>query len=267
MSNLKNQNIANKIRTKLLLLIAKESMIKIDENTNLSMLNSVPLNEINKQYQIKNFKITIDNKVINGGKNLCINYSSKVNSRPFINNLLNEQFEKYVKNNSKIDPIKLGIKRKISQYKLNIVFKKEKFRINSNKKKLIEIQKNYICFLRSMANLLKNYSLNKKDNPNFNRQKSVKIRESDVEYKLKNKLNKNRFHTNKELSQNKNLNVLVKNKNTKKKKITNKLNINTDIDEITNENKQQKVKSVKYLYSVQNYKSLFDQTFEEESMN
>ena len=126
MSNFKYQKKANKIRTKLLLLIANESIINIENNTNLSMLNSISLNEINKQYQIKNFKITIDNKVINGGKNLCINYSSKVKSRPFINNLLNEQFEKYTKNNSKIESIKIGIKRKISQYKLNIIMKKEK---------------------------------------------------------------------------------------------------------------------------------------------
>ena len=38
MSNLKNQNIANKIRTKLLLLIAKQSIIKIIENTNIKMI-------------------------------------------------------------------------------------------------------------------------------------------------------------------------------------------------------------------------------------
>ena len=268
MSNIKYQKNANKIRTKLLLLIANESIIKIDKNTNLSMLNSISLNEINKQYQIKNFKITIDNKVINGGKNLCINYSSKVNSRPFINNLVNEQFEKYIKNNSKLESIKIGIKRKISQYKLNIVFKKEKNKIDPKKKKLIEIQKNYIFFLRSTANLLKNYSLNKKYNQNFNRQKSVNIRETDIQSKLKNKLVKSRHYTNKELPPNKNTNVLVKNKITKKKKKENKhLRINTDIDDITYENKHHKVKSVKYYYSIQNYKSFFAQNVEEENIN
>ena len=267
MSNFKYQKKANKIRTKLLLLIANESIINIENNTNLSMLNSISLNEINKQYQIKNFKITIDNKVINGGKNLCINYSSKVKSRPFINNLLNEQFEKYTKNNSKLESIKIGIKRKISQYKLNIIMKKEKkIKINPKKLKLIEIQKNYIYSLREMANLLKKYSLNKKTNQNYNRQKSVNIRENDISIKLKKKLDKNiNFFNNEE---NQNINDNVKNKSSKKKKnFRQHLRIDTDIDDNIIEDKNHKVKSVNYYYTRQNYKSLYNQNVEEETIH
>ena len=83
---------ANSIRTKLLLLIAKEQSQKRNQiNKNLMMLNSKSVEEINEQYQINSFKITISNKIINGGKNLCMNYSSKKNPRSLVNSNNNEE--------------------------------------------------------------------------------------------------------------------------------------------------------------------------------
>ena len=68
-----NKEKANLIRTKLLLLISnEEKKRKIEKGKNLLRLNSKSFEEINEKYKINNFKITIENKRINRGKNLCI---------------------------------------------------------------------------------------------------------------------------------------------------------------------------------------------------
>ena len=157
-------------------------------------LNSKSVEEINEQYQINSFKITISNKIINGGKNLCMNYSSKKNPRSLVNSNNNEEEklkEKFTNNKilrrsvilqsmpmpKEFDKILIKAKRKISQNKLqNEIFSPEKKKrdFNFKKKKIIEIQKNSISILRNLANLYKNYNLCKKTS-SLKRQKSVLI--------------------------------------------------------------------------------------------
>ena len=152
-------------------------------NKNLMMLNSKSVEEINEQYQINSFKITISNKIINGGKNLCMNYSSKKNPRSLVNSNNNEEEklkEKFSNNKilrrsvilqsmpmpKEFDKILIKAKRKISQNKLyiesSLADKKNNKDFNPEKLKMIEIQKNSISTLRNIANLLKDYNTCKK---------------------------------------------------------------------------------------------------------
>ena len=137
---------ANIIRTKLLLLIATEQSIKKHSlNNNVMMLNSKSFDEINKKYQINSFKITMSNKIINGGKNLCMSYSSTMNPRSLFNTsqikdddklkekLISKKIvSKKLESNlmetrklnlpNKFEKIIIKAKRKISQNKLHIEF-------------------------------------------------------------------------------------------------------------------------------------------------
>ena len=141
---------ANLIRTKLILIIAQENEKKKSLNKNVMMLNSKSVEEINEQYQTNNFKITLNNKIINGGKNLEINYYSKDNPRRLVNTpqkigeYLKDKIENNKSENQSIkknnvlkeninypfinyDKILIKAKRKISQNKLqNEIFSPEK---------------------------------------------------------------------------------------------------------------------------------------------
>ena len=144
MSDLKNKK-ANIIRTKLLLLISNEQTEK-KEKKNLKMLNSIPIEEINSQYHLKNFKITLDNKIINGGKNLCMSFSSKDETKNIKNSNNNKKNEnlKYIKRKNPIfafeftkdlESIKIKSKRKISEFKLkSFKEKKKKKKTDKNRK-------------------------------------------------------------------------------------------------------------------------------------
>jgi len=220
-----NKEKANLIRTKLLLLISnEEKKRKIEKGKNLLRLNSKSFEEINEKYKINNFKITMENKRINGGKNLCISYSSKINPRPLLNsedeslkNYMNNkmEFEKY------LDSIKINDKRKISEVKLKCEKKKKKINFNLEKEKLMELQKKSVSKLRKMVDLFINFS--KLKNKKMKRQKSVKIK---LENNMKNTYNKNLHYSSK-------VSLFSKNKfkrNAKKKKTeTTNSKIITDI--------------------------------------
>ena len=137
MLNIKNKK-PNLIRTKLLLLIAKEQ-IKTKKEQNLLKLNSKTFEEIDEQYETKNFKIKMHQKTINGGKNLCISFSSKFQPRYLKNE--DENKNKIIYNfeiGNNLESIEINAKRKISQIKLkNIeipIYKKKKFLILKKKK-------------------------------------------------------------------------------------------------------------------------------------
>ncbi len=223
---------ANSIRTKLLLLIAKEQSQKRNQiNKNLMMLNSKSVEEINEQYQINSFKITISDKIINGGKNLCMNYSSKKNPRSLVNSNNNEEEklkEKFSNNKilrrsvilqsmpmpKEFDKILIKAKRKISQNKLYIESslpdKKNNKDFNPEKLKMIEIQKNSISTLRNIANLLKDYNSCKKQ---IKRQKSVSIQIENSQMKNEEEKNKRRatFYSSKGIPKIKNGNLFGRN--------------------------------------------------------
>ncbi len=223
---------ANSIRTKLLLLIAKEQSQKRNQiNKNLMMLNSKSVEEINEQYQINSFKITISDKIINGGKNLCMNYSSKKNPRSLVNSNNNEEEklkEKFTNNKilrrsvilqsmpmpKEFDKILIKAKRKISQNKLYIESslpdKKNNKDFNPEKLKMIEIQKNSISTLRNIANLLKDYNSCKKQ---IKRQKSVSIQIENSQMKNEEEKNKRRatFYSSKGIPKIKNGNLFGRN--------------------------------------------------------
>jgi hypothetical protein len=235
MSDLKNKK-ANIIRTKLLLLISNEQTEK-KEKKNLKMLNSIPIEEINSQYHLKNFKITLDNKIINGGKNLCMSFSSKDETKNIKNSNNNKKNEnlKYIKRKNPIfafeftkdlESIKIKSKRKISEFKLkNFKEKKKKKKmIRIEKQKTIEIQKNYILSLRQLAKTFINYSTNKKrKKENYKRQKSVIIKEN-VDHKFKSK-----FYSVKEVPE-------IRQESLKKKKKKSKPNI--DLNSLESENEE-----------------------------
>ena len=74
-----NKKKANLIRTKLILIIAKEQeelKLKYKKNK-LMMINGKSSLEIDEQYSTNSFEITI-HQIINGGKNLCVSSSSKI---------------------------------------------------------------------------------------------------------------------------------------------------------------------------------------------
>ena len=224
---------ANLIRTKLILIIAQENEKKKSLNKNVMMLNSKSVEEINEQYQTNNFKITLNNKIINGGKNLEINYYSKDNPRRLVNTpqkigeYLKDKIENNKSENQSIkknnvlkeninypfinyDKILIKAKRKISQNKLqNEIFSPEKKKrdFNIKKQKIIEIQKNNISILRNLANLYKNYNLCKKTS-SLKRQKSVLIQMKNNN--LKN-LNQNIFFSSKGMPKVKNSSLFSKN--------------------------------------------------------
>lgn len=226
---------ANIIRTKLLLLISNEQTGK-KEKKNLKMLNSISIEEINSQYHLKNFKITLDNKIINGGKNLCMSYSSKDETKNVKNNnnKKNENLVKYIKRKNPIfnfqmsknlESIKIKSKRKISEFKLkNFKEKKKKKKIVPiEKQQTIEIQKNYIRSLRELAKTFINFGMNKKrKKENYKRQKSVIIKEN-----VDNKFN-SKFYSMKEIPE-------IKQENFRKKKKTLKTNIDLNCLESENE--------------------------------
>ncbi len=131
----KNLKKANEIRTKLLLLTSKEQTIrkKKSKERNLMMINGKSSFEIDEQYSINLFEITM-HQIINGGKNLCISSSSKIKPRTSL--FINEQTNKNnilddVNNSSQlipsneIDSIKLQSKKKISEEKLKLKSYKE----------------------------------------------------------------------------------------------------------------------------------------------
>ena len=253
---------ANSIRTKLLLLIAKEQSQKRNQiNKNLMMLNSKSVEEINEQYQINSFKITISDKIINGGKNLCMNYSSKKNPRSLVNSNNNEEEklkEKFSNNKilrrsvilqsmpmpKEFDKILIKAKRKISQNKLYIESslpdKKDNKDFNPEKLKMIEIQKNSISTLRNIANLLKDYNTCKKQ---IKRQKSVSIQIDNSQMKNEEEKNKRRatFYSSKGIPKIKNGNLLGRNSYFKgidtKKSHNSSSKYIKDIIEIENKNK------------------------------
>lgn len=236
---------ANLIRTKLLLLISnEEKRRKKEKGKNLLRINSKSFEEINEKYKINNFKIIMENKRINGGKNLCISYSSKFNPRPLLNKNEEESFKNYINNKMEFEKnlelIEIKFKRKVSEVKIKSEKKKKKINFNPEKEKLIELQKKSISKLRKMANLFINYSKIKNKNKKIKRQKSVKIK---LENNMKNNYNKNLHYSSK-------VSLFSKNnfkRNSKKKKtenasskiITNIIDYDVDINS----------KSTKFSYS------------------
>ena len=254
---------ANIIRTKLLLLIATEQSIKKHSlNNNVMMLNSKSFDEINKKYQINSFKITMSNKIINGGKNLCMSYSSTMNPRSLFNTsqikdddklkekLISKKIvSKKLESNlmetrklnlpNKFEKIIIKAKRKISQNKLHIEFltpvQKNEENFNPEKLKLIEIQKISISLLRNLANGFKNYNLVKKKA--FQRQKTLSVKSKN----LKNSEEKERhsfFHSSNVIPKVKNYNLTAKNvrNNEKKKSHNDKNKLLNNIMEIEDDN-------------------------------
>jgi hypothetical protein len=236
------KNKANVIRTKLLLLIANEQSAKkkiIDKN--VMRLNRKSVEEINEKYQINSFEIIMSDKIINGGKNLCMSFASKDNTKLLINTpkkkdegkLLNKNIIARKKLGSVILetedlPIKkefkriiINAKRKISQNKLNIESfspeKKVNNKLNLEKLKIIETQKNSISILRNIAGLLKDYNLCKKQS--MKRQKSVSIHFTNNE--MKNEIDKKSrnvtYYSTKGIPKIKNDKSLGKNNNKKTK--------------------------------------------------
>ena len=236
------KNKANVIRTKLLLLIANEQSAKkkiIDKN--VMRLNRKSVEEINEKYQINSFEIIMSDKIINGGKNLCMSFASKDNTKLLINTpkkkdegkLLNKNIIARKKLGSVILetenlPIKkefkriiINAKRKISQNKLNIESfspeKKVNNKLNLEKLKIIETQKNSISILRNIAGLLKDYNLCKKHS--MKRQKSVSIHFTNNE--MKNEIDKKSrnvtYYSTKGIPKIKNDKSLGKNNNKKTK--------------------------------------------------
>ena len=169
MSTKENCKKANIIRTKLLLLIANEQSEKkktIDKN--VMRLNRKSVEEINEKYHINSFEITMSNKIINGGKNLCMSFASNDYSKSIIKTPNKKDEGKLLKKNliarnklgsfllktedlpieKEFNRIIINAKRKISHNKLHIESfspeKKVKKELNLEKLKLIEIQKNNI---------------------------------------------------------------------------------------------------------------------------
>ena len=254
---------ANVIRTKLLLLIATEQSIKKKSlNNNIMMLNSKSFDEINKKYQINSFKITMSNKIINGGKNLCMSYSSTMNPRSLFNTsqikdddklkekLISKKIvSKKLESNlmetrnlnlpNKLEKIIIKAKRKISQNKLHIEFltpvQKNEENFNPEKLKLIEIQKSSISLLRNLANVFKNYNLVK--TKTLQRQKTLSVKSKN----LKNSEEKERnsfFHSSNVIPKVKNYNLTAKNviNNEKKKSHNDKNKLLNNIMEIEDDN-------------------------------
>ena len=200
-----NKKKANLIRTKLILLIAKEQeelKVKYKKN-NLMMINGKSSLEIDEQYSINSFEITI-HQTIKGGKNLCISSSTKKKPKPSLSlKKKKKKIRSLEGNNStnltatkEIDSIKLQSKKKISEEKLKLKSKNElsKRLINWEKEKMKELQKKCIRLLRNMAQNYKNYLLLEKQNK-FKRQKTVSIQSPILENKnIKN--NNNNFHKN-----------------------------------------------------------------------
>ena len=52
---------------------------------NVMRLNRKSVEEINEKYQINSFEIIMSDKIINGGKNLCMSFASKDNTKLLIN--------------------------------------------------------------------------------------------------------------------------------------------------------------------------------------
>ena len=201
-----NKKKANSIRTKLILLIAKEQeelKVKYKKN-NLMMINGKSSLEIDEQYSINSFEITI-HQTINGGKNLCISSSSKIKPRPSLSlKTPKKKIRSLEGNNStnltatkEIDSIKLQSKKKISEEKLKLKSKNElsKRLINWEKEKMKELQKKCIRLLRNMAQNYKNYLLIEK-NKKFKRQKTVSIQSPIFENKNIEKKNNDNLHKN-----------------------------------------------------------------------
>ena len=273
MLNIKNNN-PNLIRTKLLLLVAKEQ-IKTKKEQNLLKLNSKSFEEIDEQYEIKNFKIKMHIKTINGGKNHCISYSSKFQPRHLRNESEEENKNKIIDDfeiEKSLQAIKINAKRKVSQIKLQKCedfLTKKKIIFNPEKEKLLENQKYNILKLRKIAYLLKNYPMVKKKK--MLRQKSVSINESDIEKKLnttKKKIiyNKHLHYSSKGMPEIKNTSLFARNsfKRDSKKKKSAKQNkkIITDIIDYDNENDS---KSTKFSYSLKNNENIFYQKEEYEN--
>ena len=270
MFNTKNKK-PNLIRTKLLLLIAKEQ-IKTKKEQNLLKLNSKSFKEIDEQYETKNFKIKMHKKIINGGKNLCISYSSKFQPRHLNNE--NEKKNKIIYDfeiDNNLEEIKLNAKRKVSQIKLGNIenFYQKKKNFNIEKEKLLEKQKKNFIKLRKIANLFKNYSIVKRKK--MKRLKSVSINESDIEKKLnktKKKIiyNKHLHYSSKGIPEIKNSSLFGRNsfKRDSKKKKSAKQNkkIITDIIDYDNENDS---KSTKFSNTIMNYENIFYQKEEYEN--
>ena len=195
----KNLKKANEIRTKLLLLTSKEQTIrkKKSKERNLMMINGKSSFEIDEQYSINLFEITM-HQVINGGKNLCISSSSKIKPRTSL--FINEQTNKNnilddVNNSSQlipsneIDSIKLQSKKKISEEKLKLKSYKELKKknydfYNIEKEKRRELQKKSIRFLRRITRNFKDYLLNEKKKKTFKRQKTVSIQNQNIRNKI-----------------------------------------------------------------------------------
>ena len=254
---------ANVIRTKLLLLIATEQSIKKKSlNNNVMMLNSKSVEKINEQYEINSFKITMSNKIINGGKNLCMSYSSTMNPRSLFNTpqtkendklkekmiskrIVSKNLRSFIMDNqnlplsNKFEKIIIKAKRKISQNKLHIeIFTPQKNPqiFNPEKQKLIKIQKNSITLLRNLANLFKNYNLAKKKT--FQRQKTLSFQFKKLKHSQE-KERHNLFHSSNGIPKVKNFNLNEKNirnnekkrsQNTKSKLLNNIMEIEDDND-------------------------------------
>ena len=272
MLNIKNKK-PNLIRTKLLLLIAKEQ-IKTKKEQNLLKLNSKTFEEIDEQYETKNFKIKMHQKTINGGKNLCTSFSSKFQPRHLKNE--DENNNKIIYNfeiGNNLESIKINAKRKISQIKLkNIeipIYKKKKI-FNPKKEKVLEKQKKNILKLRKIANLFKNYSIVKKKK--MERQKSVSVNESDIEKKLnttkkkRKNYNKHLHYSSKGIPELKNASLFARNSfkrdSNKKKSAKHNKKIITDIIDYDNENDS---KSTKFSYSMKLNENIFYQKEEYEN--
>ena len=184
-----NKKKANKVRTNLILLIAKEQQVQKKKNKekNLMMINGKTSLEIDKLYSTNSFEITM-HQLINGGKNLCVsqNSSSKIKPRPSLS-LKNQSttFALLEVNNStnlnsskEIDSIKLQYKKKISENKLKLrsynELTKKNINFNKEKEKKKELQKKSIRHLRKLASFYKNYLLCEKKKK-FKKQKTVSI--------------------------------------------------------------------------------------------
>ena len=184
-----NKKKANKTRTNLIILIAKEKQLekKKYKEKNVMMINGKSSLEIDALYSTNSFEITMHQR-INGGRNLCVsqNSSSKIKPRTSLSlknqksnlNLSEGNNSTNINSSKDIDSIILQSKKKISENKLKLrsynELTKKNINFNKEKEKKKELQKKSIRILRKLANDYKNYLLCEKKKK-FKKQKTVSI--------------------------------------------------------------------------------------------
>ena len=176
-----NKKKANKTRTNLIILIAKEQQLekKKYKEKNVMMINGKSSLEIDALYSTNSFEITMHQR-INGGRNLCVsqNSSSKIKPRTSLSlknqksnlNLSEGNNSTNINSSKDIDSIILQSKKKISENKLKLKsyneLTKKNINFNKEKEKKKELQKKSIRILRKLANDYKNF-INYIGNTNF----------------------------------------------------------------------------------------------------